>query len=322
MARLCREQLPLTMRFDFPFRKRASKNLLAVSLGEGNVRFARVAPGKRPAVLSLEEREWELSDAKALDRITKQLQVNRYRCTTLLSQADYQILLVESPDVKREELKAAVRWRIKDMIDYQVDDATLDVLEVPSAGAQRPSTIYVVATKSATVRQVIDRFEAARIPLGVIDIPDTAQRNIAALYETADRALLTLSFDVDGGLITITSGGELFFSRRLDIGYAQVNGEQPGRDKAFDRVVIEVQRSLDHFERSFSQLPVERVMLAPMTQSEALVASLGAQLQIPVSPIDLLDVLDLPPLYLSAPADVRARWFRLIGAGLRIEKAA
>src|SRR5205823_4246459 len=204
----------------------------------------------------------------------KQLHVGRYRCTALLSQNDYQMLLIESPNVKREELKAAVRWRIKDMIDYQVDEATLDVLEVPSAGAQRPSTIYVVATKSTTVRQFIDRFETARIPLGVIDIPDLAQRNVAALYETAERALLTLSFDADGGLITITSGGELFFSRRLDIGYVHVNGEQPERDKAFDRVVIEVQRSLDHFERSFSQLPVERVMLAPMAQGEALVAHL------------------------------------------------
>jgi MSHA biogenesis protein MshI len=180
--------------------------------------------------------------------------------------------------------------------------------------------MYVVVTKTQVLRQLISRFEAAEIPLGVIDIPDAAQRNIAGLYESAERALLTLSFDLDGGLITITSAGELYVSRRLDINYAQVNAEPNARQRAFDRVVVEVQRSLDHFERNFSQLSVERVLLAPMQESESLVTHLAANLQLPVAAMDLAQVMDLPPVYLAAPPDVRARWFRLIGAGLRVEE--
>src|SRR5437763_3294164 len=211
------------------------------------------------------------------------------------------MLLVESPNVKREELKAAVRWRIKDMIDYHLDDATIDVLDVPVIGvAQRPATMYVVVTKNQLLRQLISRFEAAEIPLAVIDIPDAAQRNIAALYESAKRALLTLSFDVDGGLITITSAGELYVSRRLEIGYAQVNAEPDARQRAFDRVVVEVQRSLDHFERNFSQLSVERVLLAPMQEGESLETHLAGNLQLPVAAMELTEVMDLPPVYLAA----------------------
>ena len=100
---------------------------------------------------------------------------------------------------------------------------------------------------------------------------------------------------------------------RLDIPYAQVNGEADAHARAFDRVLVEVQRSLDHFERNFSQLTVERVLLAPMAQCEALVAHIGANLQVPVAAMDLLDVMDLPPLYLAASPDRRAGWFRLIG---------
>jgi len=296
---------------------------MVISLGEGNARFAHVTSGPRPAVVALEEREWDAADAKARERILKPLRLGQYRCTTVISQADYQMLLVESPNVKREEMKAAVRWRVKDMIDYPVDGATVDVLDVPGgAGSQRPASVYAVVSKSDSLRQLIDRFEAARINLEVIDIADTAQRNIALLYESAGRALMTLSFDVDGGLITITSGGELYVSRRLDIAYAHVTGGAPQRERAFDRVVTEVQRSLDHFERNFSQLSIERVLLAPMPQAEALVTHLAAQLQPKVAAMDLVDVMDLPPIYLAAPADVRARWFRLIGAGLRVEGKA
>ena len=311
------------MNLDSIFRKTAYGGWLAIWLGETRARFAHVKRGERPVVLSLEEREWDAADSKALERLTKQVRVNRYRCTTLFSQADYQILLVESPNVKREELTAAVRWRIKDMIDYQVNDATIDVLPVPELAApQRPASVYVVAAKNETVRQVMTRFDGARIPLAVIDIPDAAQRNIAALYETAERALLTLSFDADGGLITITSAGELYASRRLDISYAQVNAEESVREPIFDRVVIEIQRSLDHFERNFSQLSVQRVLLAPMAPSEALAAHLAANIQLPVAAMDLAEVMDLPPVYLAAPHDVKARWFRLIGAGLRDEERA
>lgn len=296
---------------------------MVISLAEGNARFAHVTSGPRPAVIALEEREWDPADAKARERILKPLRPARYRCTTVISQADYQMLLVESPNVKPDEMKAAVRWRVKDMIDYPVDSAIVDALEVPAgAGSQRPASLYAVVSKSDSLRQLIERFEAARISLQVIDIPDTAQRNIAALYESPGRALLTLSFDPDGGLITITSGGELYVSRRLDIPYAQVTGEPPARERAFDRIVLEVQRSLDHFDRNFSQLPIERVLLAPMPQAEALVAHLAAQLHPKVDAMDLADVMDLPPLYLAAPADVRARWFRLIGAGLRVEAKA
>ena len=311
------------MKLELPFRKQARVGWLAVALGEGRARFAHVKPGPRPAVISLEEREWDKGDENALERIMKQVHASRHHCTTLLGQPDYQILLVEAPNVKREELKAAVRWRIKDMIDYHVHDATIDVLDVPAAAApQRPATMYVVVTKSQMVQQLVDRFDAAGIALGVIDIPDTAQRNIAALYESPGRALLTLSFDPDGGLATITSGGELYVSRRLDIPYAQVNGDADAHARAFDRVLVEVQRSLDHFERNFSQLAVDRVLVAPMAQCEALVAHIAANLQLPVAAMDLGDVMDLPPLYLAATPDRRAGWFRLIGAGLRVEPTA
>src|SRR5436305_12451607 len=116
------------MKLDFPFRRRTNEGWLSVWLGEGKARFAHVKPGTTPAVVSLEEREWDATDANAPERVANQLHLNRYRCTTLLAQSDYQMLLVESPNVKREELKSAVRWRIKDMIDYHVDDATIDVL--------------------------------------------------------------------------------------------------------------------------------------------------------------------------------------------------
>jgi MSHA biogenesis protein MshI len=303
------------------FNKGKQQGWMSVALGEGLARFAQVTPARRPKVNMLEERKWNTAEPKELERIAKEMGSREYQCTTLLGQPDYQIVLVEAPNVKRDELKAAVRWRIKDMIDFHVDDATIDVLDIPAGGgvSTRPPSMYVVVTRNDTVQRVVDRFEQARIPLQVIDIPDAAQRNIAALYEEKDRGLLMLSFDADGGLITVTAGGELYLSRRLDIGYAQVSSSEAERSHALDRVLVEVQRSLDHFERNFTQVSIAKVLVAPVGQSAALIAHLTANLYLPIASMELGEVMDLPQSYLSASADVRAGWFRLIGAGLRVE---
>lgn len=306
------------MKLELPFRrKRATEGWLSVWLGDGVARFAHVESGGKPRVRFLEERAWTAGEAGAIERTIKPIGAQAYRCTTLLSQREYQMIQVEAPNVRREELKAAIRWRIKDMIDYHLDDATLDVLAVPHAAASpRPPSMYVVVTRNDTVRGLIARFEEARIPLRVIDVPDTAQRNIAALYEPSERAVLAVSFDADGGLITISAGGELYLSRRLEITYAQANASEA----VYDRVLIEVQRSLDHFERNFAATAVGKVLIAPMAQAAALVAHLASNVYLPVEAMDLTQVIDLPEDYAAAQPDVRAGWFRLIGAGLRVEE--
>ena len=57
----------------------------------------------------------------------------------MLDDADYQMQLVEAPSVPREEMRSAVRWKLKDLLDYPVDAATIDVADVPTdrSGAPR-----------------------------------------------------------------------------------------------------------------------------------------------------------------------------------------
>src|SRR5262245_55911426 len=71
-------------------------------------------------------------DPAAVEKIGKELRAERYRWTNLLSLSEYQLLSVDAPNVPPDELKTAIRWRLKDMLDYHVDDATIDVLDVPA----------------------------------------------------------------------------------------------------------------------------------------------------------------------------------------------
>ncbi len=307
-------------------RRRATPGWLAVELGETSVSLAHVVPdGAQPAVEFAEERSWDAADPKALERIAREFGVKRFQCTTLLKPQQYHILLVEAPAVKREELKSAVRWRIKDMLDYHIDDATIDVLDVPvpASPAQRTHHMYTVAARNDAIRSTIERFAAAGMPLAVIDIPDTAQRNLAARREGDQRAVVALTFDGHGGLITVNFGGELYLSRRLDITDSQLAGASgEARTRLHDRVLVETQRSLDHCERTYPFFALGRVLLGPLADDAALSQHLAANLYLPVEALELGQLVRLPASAAGWGAAGEARWLKLIGAGLRIEKKA
>jgi MSHA biogenesis protein MshI len=241
---------------------------------------------------------------KDADRVAKDLGVDQYQCLTLLSPTDYQLLLVEAPNVPAVELKTAVRWRVKDMLDYRLDDATIDVLDIPVA-------------RNDTIKGCIDRFRAAHIPLSVIDIAETAQRNIAALYEPPDRGVGLLYLGPAHALLTINFRGELYLARRIEVGVEQLlRAGEARQDEAMTRILLELQRSFDHLDRQFPFVTMAKLLLGPEPRDTGLATYLSANLDLPVEAVRLSDVLSFGPG--AAPeGDAAWRLFHVLGAALR-----
>ena len=294
---------------------------LAVSLQPGAIHFAHGVsePGKKGAIRSWGTRSLDDSP-KDFERVTKELGVERHQCLTILPASDYQLLLIDAPNVPAGELKAAVRWRLKDMLDYHADDATIDVLDIPvPTGAARGHSMYAVAAKNEVIERTIERFAAAAVPLSVIDIGETAQRNIAALYELPERAVGMLYLFPRQALLTVSFHGELYLARRIDAGADQL-GEGPQSGEASNRILLELQRSLDHLDRQFPFLTMAKLLLAPEPRESGLAAHLSANLGLPVERARLGDVLDFAD---GAPDDETSwRLFHVLGAALRNEAKA
>jgi len=263
-------------------------------------------------------------DFNGADRVAKDLGFSRYRCSTLLDPGQYQVLQVEAPNVPQIELRTAIRWRVKDLLDYHVDDATIDVLDVPPdpGGAGRTHYMYAIAAQNQMILDCIARFESARIPLKVIDIEEIAQRNVGALRETEGRGLAMLYVGERGGLLTINFRGELYLARRIDIGMAQILSQpKDSRDDVLGRVALEVQRTFDHFDRQFPFVAVEKLLLAPEPEETGLARVLAQSLGVPVEPIKLSEALDFDTGVSIDPID-EWRLFHLFGASLRLEQKA
>lgn len=309
-------------------RAKKREGLLATAWTNEGVCAAIVQPrtGDKPQVKAV---MWHAgakaaAPAPAMEKLNRELQAGSYRCATLLGAADYQLLSLEAPNVPPEELKTAVGWRLKDMLDFPLADATIDVFDIPpdQNAPVRGQSVFAVAARNSAVAQRQAMYTAAKISLSVIDIPEMAQRNIAALLETSGRGLAMLSFDGDGGLLTVNFNAELYLSRRIDVKLAQlVDGSDDQKQQYYDKITLELQRSFDHFDRQFHFINVIKLVLAP-TGTDGLHGYLADNLYMPVEVLDLAAVFDFSDLPQLQDAAGQARFFLTLGAALRQEAAA
>lgn len=303
------------------FNRRAARQpgWLAISILPGEMHFAHGVGGERGRCVVKRCGTEALENDRQLERMAKELGFARHQCLALLPATDYQMLLVEAPNVPALELKTAVRWRIKDMLDYHVQDATIDVLDIPvESSAGRAHSMYAVAARNDIIQACIERFTAAHIPLSVIDIAETAQRNIATLVEPADRGVALLYVDRNQALLTVTFRGELHLARRMDIG---LDALEDGAGDGMNRMLLELQRTFDHLDRQFPAAAPAKLVIAPTPRETGLRGHLAQNLDIPVEALRFADILEVDA-GLQLEGDIGWRLFHVLGASLRYEAKA
>ncbi|WP_455212211.1 pilus assembly protein PilM [Kaarinaea lacus] len=266
-------------------------------------------------------------DAEFIKKHSKSFRMANRACTTTMNMGEYTILSVEAPDVPPAELRAAVRWQIKDLIDFHIDDAVLDVFDAPASGAdKRQHNLYVVVSRMNTVKQHINHLQAAELNLTTIDIPELVIRNICAYCPEDKSGMVFIYLAKDQGVFTITRDATLYLARSLEFGYEKLinSTEQAGElsdddfNPEFDRVVLEIQRSLDYYDRYFSQPNVAKIVISPTEELiPGLVDYLKRNTGITTAILDVNEIVDsaepLDPLQ-------QARCLLAIGAALRQEK--
>lgn len=247
--------------------------------------------------------------AAALREVAGESGIKTLPLIALLGQDAYQTVMVEAPSVPDDEIRSAIRWKVKDLLGFHIDDAVLDHLPVPG-GSGRAGSLYIVAAQAAAIRTLAQPFHDAGLPLEVIDIRETAQHNIATRIAPADYAVAVLHFDGENSLLTFSFGPHLVMSRRIE-------GRGMSGESLLDKVAMETQRSVDYFERQYSWFPLARLYLAPTAQAQPLLRRLGEYLPIGTENLELARLFDLGGQAELQSASRQNAVFHALGAGLR-----
>jgi MSHA biogenesis protein MshI len=308
------------------FSRRKQQGWTSLEWDGGEVLYAQVEPrGAKLAVTACGAMMLDLKSPAAVKEFSSLLGLESRHVVAVLGRAEYQLLQIDAIKVPPQELKQAARWSIKDLLDYPVTNATVDVLDIPAdpGNPARPHFMYAIAARNEAVRARVEALvEQASTGLEAIDIPETAQRNIAARLEQPGRGVAMLTFNREGGLLTLTAGGELYHARQIDVTIEQLQlADEERRSHVYERVGLDLQRSLDNFERQFPYVTVSRLLLAPFPMRDSFQDFLKSYLYLQVESFELSDVFDLEAVPQMADVALQARLFIVLGAALREEIA-
>lgn len=294
-------------------RPRSATGWLACASQAGGLRLALVEPGERPAVRWLHSEPLRASAAASLHRARRAAPRGGWSAVALLERGQYQLLQAEAPDLPREEWRDALRWRLKDQLDFPVDSAAIDLLPMPAQAGPRNQRTLIAVAAAGTVREQLRRTgEDAGWRWQAVDVAETALRNLSRLLATPGRGHALLHLGESHATLVITTDGALLLARQIEVARAQLaEGDDSARQQAMERAGLELQRTLDGFDRVFSQVGLERLDLLPGPGAKAFADFARELVYVPVKLADVGGALDLPPS--AEPAD---HWLA-IGAALR-----
>ena len=294
------------------FRKTlAGKGRVGVAFGADHLALAVMRrDGSKPVLERCDILPLNTSAGSALEAL-RAAGIPRIPVSTVLGPQDYQLALVEAPEVPPAELRAAMRWRLKDSIDFRVEDAVIDVFDVPDQNrGGHGRMMYAVAARRSAVHAHTQAL-AATPGFDAIDVPELCLRNLAALLPMASAGVALLHLGEANASIVLVRGKTFYLARHVDL-----SAEGQGRINAAG-VVLELQRSLDYYERHFDQPPITRIAVSPAgARADELARDLGRETGFEVGTLDLNALVSCnTPIEASAQASC----LLAVGAALREE---
>ncbi len=259
--------------------------------------------GQRPLLQSVRFQPYAGHDSHAgvCRQLASEMDLHSMKSVLVLSPEDYTMLQVESPGVEPSELRGAVRWQIKDLIDFHIDDAVIDLFSLPEPKrAGVGSKLSVVAARNSLIRDRVDLLGAAGIEIEAIDITELSLRNLALLDETDEGAHAFLYLSSNCGMIEIINNAQLYLSRHIKFDLndlEHMDGSVVDLEQGspvLDTLVLEIQRSMDFYESQFGEGPVKRVsvMSTAANRIKGLIQFAEANLEAPVGEFRLAEMLD------------------------------
>lgn len=216
-----------------------------------------------------------------LPSAVRELGLAKAECVLTLSSTDYALFQVEKPNVPADELLAATKWRVRDLLSFPVEEAVIDAFEVPGMESRgRPPSLMVAAARRSELKLRVDAIKAAGLrPVG-ITIAEIALRKLAQRVVGEAESLALLMVGHSPGCLAVVQGGTLYVSRKIELDPSDLRALSAGdegrfqRERAFERLALEVQRTGDYFDSTYQRPPLRKVLL--LVDDPALLAAGGS----------------------------------------------
>jgi len=203
--------------------------------------------------------------------------------TYVLNPVEYHLMLMEEPMVAKEEVSQAIRWLLKDSINYPIENAIVDTFEVPYLRAKdNTKMVYAVAMDQHVIVKIETLVKPSGVNLKYIDIPELALCNMINENKAMSKGCVLVQLDAYGGKIILCRNDKLCIARSIDLKLKNLGENQETDNALLETLALEIQRCFDYLNSVFRQNIQNVVVLAPSPFNNAMIkaalsSSLGAE---------------------------------------------
>ena len=320
------ERLVTTVTGQSKQQKISLEDLIGISIEEHNIAMVHLHGNEIGNLVVKVHSSVQSGDAatqkKALLHFVEKHQLQGFPCCCVLASNTYTPGLIEAPKVQPSEVNEAVRWAIKDLIDYSTEHAVVAAFELPLVRASdNVKMSYAVVVHDHIINELTDLITAVGLQLRYIDIQELCLRNLAMLHPENRKGSLFLRMSKQGGHIVVTHKDELFISRKMELSLQKylvteeyLRQDAIADDEVLDNLALDVQRSMDYCSSMFRHCPANTIILSPSEIDVTAVATyLEKHLGMPTFKLDLNEHIWFEQ---QITAEVQKNCLMAIGAGL------
>jgi MSHA biogenesis protein MshI len=208
------------------------------------------------------------------------------QCQLILHASQYHIVQISKPQVPEPEIAGALKWQLKDLVPIAPENMVLDYFHGPSINSN-DEKINVVCAPLVELKALVEQLNQESVTLKGITIPEFAFANL--LTYSDDAVLMVCQQPEEEIFILVIRQAKILFYRHLR-GFAQIakKSEAELGYGIIDSLSLEIQKSVDYFERQLKQAAIREIkVLVPIDNETYLVSKLAENTNVPVSLLTL-----------------------------------
>ncbi|MBU0455680.1 MAG: hypothetical protein ABIH77_05775 [Pseudomonadota bacterium] len=248
----------------------------------------------------------------SLNRLVEQYSLFDMDCNIVLPPDFYRLFLLKKPNVPEAEYKSAMRWQVKEMIEFPLEDAVVDIFyPAPEIKHYSHELFVVVAQNSFLVTRAKLLKECHLNPVSV-DIREFSIRNLVNVFGNPKETTLVLDMHEKHCLIVFVKEEQVYFSRRVNAGLDSLRNTANQSN-----LYLEIKRSLAYYQAELKQLKPEKLLFTPKAQdNKLLLENLANELEFHFEMMDL-NLLDKQQ---KMPMEKQEKCFSVCGGIFRKEQ--
>lgn len=218
-------------------------------------------------------------------------------CQLILFPGQYQLILMDALQIPEADMAKALRWSLKGLSDYELDDVAIDAFMLPTVTDELQKKTMVAITPLSALNKMRAIFESACLEVTVASIAEMALKNLLELMfpVTTDGdtpPLLVISLCGTIRKLHIVYHNTFYLVRELTPS-TPVSSDEPAE---MANIILELERSIDYCVNKLRLPEPAQILFTPgFHQSVAYFKIIEEKLTINTGIIDLNHYLTIEP---------------------------